>query len=82
MLRDKFNQCVGCYFDPCRCFGKESQDECSHCAMLRDEVAALRREVNRYRAMAELEKDRRYLLEKEMLSTRRVSPPPFRGGSA
>jgi hypothetical protein len=44
--------------------------------MLLDEVDALRRELRRYRALIELEKDRRFHLERELLLTR---VPPFRG---
>lgn len=83
MLRDKYGQCIGCFFDPCRCFGgKETRDECSHCGMLRNEVAALRSELKRVTALLEIEKDRRFGLEKDLLSTRTVTPPPFRGGRA
>jgi hypothetical protein len=83
VLRDKFGQCIGCFFDPCRCFGgKESQDECSHCGMLRNEVAALRSELKRVTGLLEIEKGKRFALEKDLLSTRTLTPPPFRGGRA
>lgn len=71
MIRDKYSQCILCFADPCRC-GKMLKDACNRCTILEDEVAALRREVKRYQAQAEEEKDRRFLLEKEMLTTRRV----------
>jgi hypothetical protein len=50
--------------------------------MLRNEVAALRSELKRVTALLEIEKDRRFGLEKDLLSTRTVTPPPFRGGRA
>lgn len=77
MLKDKFGQCIVCFFDPCACRRpRESGDRCSQCAMLRDEVDALRRELRRYAALVEIEKDRRFYLERELLLTR---VPPFRG---
>jgi hypothetical protein len=84
VLRDKYGQCIGCFFDPCRCFGggKETRDECSQCSMVRNEVAALRSELKRVTALLEIEKDRRFGLEKDLLSTRTLTPPPFRGGRA
>ena len=77
MLKDRFGQCIVCFFDPCSCNRpRESGNKCSQCSMLLDEVDALRRELRRYRALIELEKDRRFHLERELLLTR---VPPFRG---
>ena len=76
MLKDKFGQCIACYFSPCRCFGRETRDTCSSCEMLRDEVKALRDELKLINSRLELERDRKAYLETELMRTR---VPPFRG---
>lgn len=75
MLKDEFGYCVACFFDPCRCFGKDTESACSRCRELREEITALRREVNKLKALGELERERKVYLEHELLKTR---VPAFR----
>lgn len=50
MMRDEYGYCVVCYSDPCRCFSPGRPETCQSCRMLREEIAALRRELQKARA--------------------------------
>lgn len=74
MLKDEFGYCVACFFDPCRCFGgKDSESSCQQCRLVRDELTALRREVQRLRTEAAVERVSQGKLEHEQLNHRGVT---------
>lgn len=58
-------QCLACFFDPCRCFAKEST-VCQSCKFLQAEVEALREAVLHYRREIEREKQKRFAAEMEV----------------